>query len=63
MENLYSYLFWYNHYEELWYAIDRDSALDFFSGNKSKSVYYKSPNHEWLVELIVSNFTKCIEIE
>ena len=52
MEQLYNYIFWYNHYEELWYAIDRDSQLEFFNGNREKAKYLKSNQHSTLVELI-----------
>lgn len=37
MENLYDYAFWYNNYEELWYAIPRSTWTEFFSGVKPKS--------------------------
>ena len=36
MENLYDYGFWYNSYEELWYAIPRSTWTEFFSGVKPK---------------------------
>jgi hypothetical protein len=35
MENLYNYIFWYNSYQSLWYAIPSDKQLQFFNGNKS----------------------------
>jgi hypothetical protein len=52
MENLYNYIFWYNPLESTWYAIDRDTQLDFFNGNRKKSKYYKSNQHSTLVELL-----------
>jgi len=52
METLYSYIFWYNPYEELWYAIERDSQLEFFNGDRKKSIYYKSDKHSTLVEIL-----------
>jgi hypothetical protein len=52
MEALYDYIFWYNHHEEIWYAIERDTQLDFFRGNRENSKYYKSNTHSTLVEII-----------
>ena len=34
--NLYNYIFWYNEYEALWYAVPRDSQILFFSGRKKE---------------------------
>jgi hypothetical protein len=53
MEELYNYLFWYNHHDGLWYAIWRDTQIDFFSGNRENSKYYKSKDHSTLVEILV----------
>ncbi len=39
MENLYGYGFWYNSYEELWYAIPRSTWTVFFSGVKLKDEF------------------------
>ena len=39
MENLYDYAFWYNNYEELWYAIPRSTWTEFFSGVKLKDEF------------------------
>jgi hypothetical protein len=52
MENLYDYLFWYNPYESLWYAITRDTQLEFFNGKRENSVFYKSKSHSTLVEIL-----------
>ena len=52
MESLYSYIFWYNPYEKIWYAIERDRQLDFFNGSRSKSTYYKSREVSTLVEIL-----------
>lgn len=52
MEKLYNYIFWYNHHESLWYAIERDSMLLFFNGHREESSYIKSKKHETLVELV-----------
>lgn len=52
MEKLYNYIFWYNHYEGVWYAVHRDYQLEFFNGNRDKTRYMKSTQHSTLVELI-----------
>ncbi len=52
MSNLYSYLFWYNVYDNFWYAIDRDSLLLFFNGRRSEAKYFKSPKQEALIALL-----------
>lgn len=36
LEGLYNYLFWYNEYQELWYAIPHEKYVDFFSGKRNK---------------------------
>ena len=53
MEALYNYIFWFNAHEGLWYAIDRNTQIDFFNGNREQSIYYKSKDHTTLVEIIV----------
>jgi hypothetical protein len=35
--NTYDYIFWYNPYEDLWYAIPREEQLYFFNGNRAKA--------------------------
>ena len=52
MENLYGYIFWYNHHEECWYAIERDSQLEFFNGSRSKARFWKSTKVDTLIELL-----------
>lgn len=52
MEKLYDYIFWYNPYEAFWYAIHRDTQLNFFNGHRNKSVFYKSKEHSTLVEIL-----------
>jgi len=52
MEKLYNYIFWFNHHEKLWYAINRDEQLEFFNGNRNKTKYIKSKEHSTLVEII-----------
>jgi hypothetical protein len=34
--NLYNYIFWYNEYESLWYAVPRDSQILFFNGKRNE---------------------------
>ena len=55
MENLYDYLFWHNHHENLWYAIKRDNLIQFFGGKRKESSYIKSKEHSTLVEIIVNS--------
>ena len=52
MEKLYDYIFWFNHYEGIWYAVHRDHQLDFFNGHRDKIDYLKSSKHSTLVEII-----------
>ena len=54
MENLYNYLLWYNPYESVWYAIERNHTNEFFAGKRDEKKYYKSSRVETLIE-IVSN--------
>lgn len=56
MENklaLYSWLFWFNPYQDLWYAISTDSQMDFFNGNRSKSVYRFHEDRDTLEKMII----------
>lgn len=55
MENLYDYIFWYNHHEGNWYAVHRDYQLEFFNGSRNKTKYIKSKQHSTLVELLVKS--------
>lgn len=55
MENLFKFVFWYNPYEKIWYAIDRDTQLYFFNGEREKSMYYKSREISTLIEIISNN--------
>lgn len=52
MENLFGFIFWFNPYEKLWYAIDRDTQLNFFNGKRSESIYYKSKEITTLVQIL-----------
>ena len=55
MENLYSYIFWFNHHEGLWYAIDRNTEIEFFNGNRNESIHYKSTQITTLIEILSSS--------
>ena len=52
MKNSYNFIFWYNPYEKIWYAITRDSQLEFFNGKRENSTFYKSSQVATLVEII-----------
>ena len=51
-ENLYGFVFWYNPYNNLWYAIDKDTQLEFFNGNREKSVHYKSKEISTFIQIV-----------
>ena len=56
MENkleLYSWLFWFNPYRDLWYAIKTDTSIDFFIGNKEKSVYKSHKDRDTLEQMVL----------
>ena len=48
----YNYVFWYNEYEEIWYAIHRNTQIDFFSGNRKKAIYESDKSIENLFKKI-----------
>lgn len=52
MNNLYKYVFWYNHHEELWYAIPQDQYTYFFSGHLEYKGVLKSKKIETLIYMI-----------
>lgn len=52
MEALYSYVLWYNHYQETWYAIDRNTELEFFNGSRKKAKYYSAKNLNDLIKTV-----------
>jgi hypothetical protein len=52
MEKLYSYRFWFNCYEDLWYAIPSDQYQRFFSGFLEYEGVIKSPKIETLIWMI-----------
>ena len=58
MNNLYDYIFHYNHYTELWNAIPRDLYTKYWDNDDLNEVL-KSKNVDTLVEMI----TKGIKIK
>lgn len=49
----YNYIFWFNEYEELWYAIPRDKYQTFFGfGKKDDKQIYKSKNINTLITVV-----------
>ena len=52
MDSLYNYIFWFNHHEGLWYAVDRDEQLKFFNGNRKETKHYKSKDINTLTEIL-----------
>jgi hypothetical protein len=55
MDNLYNYFFWYNPYENIWYAIDRRTQIDFFSQKRKNAIYHKSESIESLINKLKDN--------
>jgi hypothetical protein len=52
MDNLYNYVFWYNPYQELWYAIPTTQYIDFFSGERKPTDALKSKTIETLIHIV-----------
>ena len=52
MENLYGYVFWYNPYTKLWYAIPTLTYAEFFAGNKDAKGVMSSDKIETLITVI-----------
>jgi len=52
MENLYYYVFWYNSYQELWYAIETSKYTDFMSGYDKDEKTLTSKKIESLIKMI-----------
>lgn len=50
---LYNYLFWFNEYDEIWYAIPRDEQQIFFGVDKNKAKgIVKSKNINTLIKIV-----------
>ncbi len=54
LECAYSYIFWPNFHDGLWYMIDRSTQLQFFNGHREDSIYYSSKSIETLL-MIAAN--------
>jgi len=52
MDQIYNYVFWYNTYEQIWYAIPRDQYTEFFSGNRNYKNVIKSSKIDTLIMII-----------
>jgi hypothetical protein len=52
MDQIYNYVFWYNTYEQIWYAIPRDQYAEFFSGNQNYKGVIKSSKIDTLIMII-----------
>ena len=51
MENIYNWVFWYNFNENTWYAIHRDSYIDFFSDKTKKNCrFHKNEDLKNLIQ-------------
>ena len=51
-ENMYNYVFWYNPYQELWFAIPTTQYIDFFSGERKPTDTIKSKDINTLIYII-----------
>ena len=51
MENVYNYVFHYNHINETWTAIPRDSYAEYWNDRKNKK-FLRSSSIKTLIELI-----------
>ena len=52
MEKLYSYVFWFNHHTDLWYAVPSNQYQQFFSGYLEYEGVLKSDKIETLIWII-----------
>ena len=52
MDQIYNYVFWYNTYEQVWYAIPRDQYNEFFNGNRNYKNVIKSSKIDTLIMII-----------
>lgn len=49
---LYNYVLWFNDYEKIWYAIDRKTQIQFFSGERKNSNYYSHKSIDQLIKKV-----------
>jgi hypothetical protein len=64
MELLYRYAFWYNSFEETWYAIPTENWTSFFSGVKNREEIegvLKSGSIDALIQIVCNQDTKMNE--
>jgi hypothetical protein len=52
MDLVHNYVFWYNTYDNLWYAIPRDQYTSFFSGHLPYEGVLKSSKIDTLILII-----------
>ena len=52
MDLVYNYIFWYNTYENLWYAIPRNQYTNFFSGHLPYEGVVKSSKIDTLIFIV-----------
>ena len=52
MNKIYNYVFWFSHFDDLWYAIPRNQYTNFFSGHLEYEGVLKSSKIETLMYLI-----------
>ena len=52
MEEVYSYIFWYNYLNTTWYAIPRDQYSTFFADNAKAEGVKKSGDIKTLISII-----------
>jgi hypothetical protein len=55
MEELYGFVFWYNHFEKLWYAIPTSEYSNFFSGKHDRKSNIKSSSINTLIEVLTKH--------
>lgn len=52
MNNLYNYIFWFNPYEDMWYAVPRDQYTLYFSDRRKDKGVLKSTKIDTLIYII-----------
>ena len=57
-EYLYGYVFWYNPYEKMWYAINRETQIIFFGGDREKSKFFKAKEANLLIDFLEREYIK-----
>jgi len=45
-----NYVLWYNKYQNLWYAIDRNTEVAFFGGKRDESIYFSAKTANELIK-------------